>query len=118
VGALTSHVDLLIEMHWYASPESDDRRRWLRAYSRFAETPRHLVLELSPAGNDYRAHAFAGPEQLLSALRAGELLSHLLERHGVHDSRNDAQRKADSPNGHDICDAPLVRFDPTINEGN
>ena len=26
-GALASYVDILIEMHWYASPESDDRRR-------------------------------------------------------------------------------------------
>jgi len=50
-------VDILIEMHWYARPESDDRRRWLRAYSHFAETPRHLVVELNPAGNDYVAHA-------------------------------------------------------------
>jgi hypothetical protein len=55
-GALASHVDIVIEMHWYARAESDDRRRWLRAYSRFEETPRHLVLELTPAGNDYLAH--------------------------------------------------------------
>src|SRR5262249_11305358 len=42
-GALVSHVDILIEMHWYGKPDEDDRRRWLRAYSRHEETRRHLV---------------------------------------------------------------------------
>jgi hypothetical protein len=54
-GALASQVDILIEMHWYASPDSDDRRRWLRAYSRHEETRRHLVLELTAGGDDYLA---------------------------------------------------------------
>jgi hypothetical protein len=54
-GALASNVDIVIKMHWYASPESADRRRWLRAYSRFEETPRNLALELTPAGTDYVA---------------------------------------------------------------
>jgi hypothetical protein len=61
-GALASHVDILVEMHWYANPESDDRRRWLRAYSRFEETPRHLVLELTAAGNDYLVCAMGDAE--------------------------------------------------------
>jgi hypothetical protein len=67
-GALASHVDILIEMHWYARPQSNDRRRWLRAFSRFDETPRNLVLELAPAGNDYVARA-ASAEALGSECR-------------------------------------------------
>jgi hypothetical protein len=35
-------------------PDDEDRRRWLRAYSRHEETPRHLILELNEAGDDYR----------------------------------------------------------------
>src|SRR5262249_17366940 len=31
----------------------DDRRRVLRAFSRHEETPRQLVIELTPAGSDY-----------------------------------------------------------------
>jgi hypothetical protein len=31
-------------------------RRWLRAYSRYDETRRSLVLELTPAGDDYLVH--------------------------------------------------------------
>ena len=37
-------------------PDDEDRRRWLRAYSRHEETPRHLILELNEAGDDYRVY--------------------------------------------------------------
>jgi hypothetical protein len=56
-GVLASHVDILIEMNWYAHPDDDgDRRRWLRAYSRHDETRRQLIVELTAAGDDYLAH--------------------------------------------------------------
>jgi hypothetical protein len=52
-GALPSFADIVIEMSWFSRPEDADRRRRLRAYSRLAETPRHLVIELSADGRDY-----------------------------------------------------------------
>ncbi len=52
-GALSGHVDILIEMAYFAAPTDDDRRRKLRAYSRFEETPRRRVIELDAAGTDY-----------------------------------------------------------------
>jgi len=55
-GALASFVDILIEMHWYGKADEDDRRRWLRAYSRYEETRPGLVLELTPGGDDYLVH--------------------------------------------------------------
>jgi hypothetical protein len=55
-GALPSHADIVLEMDWYGRPDDEDRRRWLRAYSRHEETPRHLILELNEAGDDYRVY--------------------------------------------------------------
>lgn len=54
-GALSGFVDILIEMDWDRRGPDEDRRRRLRAYSRYEETPRQLVLELNPEGTDYRA---------------------------------------------------------------
>jgi hypothetical protein len=53
-GALTSHVDIAIEMGWCGKPEDDDRRRWLRAASRHEATRRQMILELEAAGTDYQ----------------------------------------------------------------
>jgi hypothetical protein len=53
-GALAGHVDIVIEMTWFGSPVSDDRRRRLTAFSRHAETPRRLVVEWTDDGSDYR----------------------------------------------------------------
>jgi hypothetical protein len=65
-GALSGYVDILVEMRASAAPE--DRRRRLRAYSRFEETPRRLVMELSADGTDYQAidpgEPALGPRQL------------------------------------------------------
>jgi hypothetical protein len=56
-GALSGYVDILIEMQWNGRPADDnDRRRRLQAYSRFEETPRRLVLELTEDGADYLNH--------------------------------------------------------------
>jgi hypothetical protein len=52
-GALTGHADILIEMGWCPGSEPDDRRRRLRAFARFDETPPERVIELNAAGNDY-----------------------------------------------------------------
>jgi hypothetical protein len=54
-GALPSHVDILIEMGWLGNPANDDRRRWLRAFSRFEETRKNLIIQQSADGTDYQA---------------------------------------------------------------
>ncbi len=73
-GALCGYADILIEMQCYGHPGDDDRRRCLHAYSRYEETPRHLVIELTADGNDYvchgdaKAEAFAQNWRLLRAI--------------------------------------------------
>jgi RecA-family ATPase len=44
-GALAGFVDILIEKHWYGSPEGEDRRRRLQSWSRYSETTRQLIVE-------------------------------------------------------------------------
>jgi hypothetical protein len=56
-GALASCVDILLEMNYYTAPDDEDRRRWLRGYSRDPATPRRTILELTEAGDDYRVHS-------------------------------------------------------------
>jgi hypothetical protein len=52
-GALGGHVDTIMEMGWLGDEDNDDRRRWLRAYSRHEETRRYWIIELNPEGTDY-----------------------------------------------------------------
>jgi hypothetical protein len=52
-GALAGYADILIEMHRNPRAADDDRRRRLHAFSRFPETPRQRVIELTPDGADY-----------------------------------------------------------------
>jgi hypothetical protein len=54
-GALSGFVDVLLEMSWLRAPSASDRRRRLRAWSRYDETPRQLVMELDETGTLYRA---------------------------------------------------------------
>jgi AAA domain len=62
-GALPGHVDILVEMNWFARPMDDDRRRRLIAFSRHRETPRRLVIELGPLGTDYLAYGDFATEE-------------------------------------------------------
>lgn len=62
-GALAGFVDVLLEMNWYGRGMEEDRRRRVTAYSRFAETPRELVLELAADGTDYRSLGDFGSEE-------------------------------------------------------
>jgi hypothetical protein len=41
-------------MDYYTHPDDIDRRRRLVAFSRYDDTPRHLLIELLPDGSDYR----------------------------------------------------------------
>jgi hypothetical protein len=52
-SALPSFVDILMEMGHVTHPDNADRRRRLVAFSRYDETPRHLLIELQPDGSDY-----------------------------------------------------------------
>src|SRR5262249_54952650 len=52
-GALPSQVDIVAEMSWHTKIDTEDRRRWLRSYSRYDETRRLLILELNAEGTDY-----------------------------------------------------------------
>jgi hypothetical protein len=52
-GVLSSYADILIEMSNVSSGNADGRRRRLSSWSRYEETPRDLVIELSADGKDY-----------------------------------------------------------------
>jgi hypothetical protein len=51
--ALPGFVDIVMEMSFCRRARSRDRRRRICGYSRYPETPRHLIVELDPAGADY-----------------------------------------------------------------
>jgi hypothetical protein len=53
-GALAGLADVLIEMTHCERAGPKDRRRRLRAWSRYPDTPAALTLELRPEGTDYR----------------------------------------------------------------
>ena len=54
-GALSGHMDILIEMDWFGPPHEDDRRRKLSGFSRHPQTVRRLVIERMPDGKDYNS---------------------------------------------------------------
>ena len=51
-GALSAHVEVVLEMKTI-SAEPDDRRRRLMGFSRYPETPTDRVIELNAEGTDY-----------------------------------------------------------------
>jgi hypothetical protein len=69
-GALLGFVDVLLEMSWLRAPSAEDRRRRLRAWSRYDETPRQLVIELDEAGTGYRALGNEEQTELAEGYRA------------------------------------------------
>jgi hypothetical protein len=52
-GALLGHADILLEMRRCPKATDDDRRRRLYGFSRYEETPRELMIELTADGTDY-----------------------------------------------------------------
>jgi hypothetical protein len=52
-SALPGFTDIVMEMSCCRRARSRDRRRRICAYSRYDETPRHLILELDAAAADY-----------------------------------------------------------------
>jgi hypothetical protein len=59
-GALAGLADIVMEMNCYRRARSRDRRRRICTYSRYAETPRQLVVELNADGTDYVVRTDAG----------------------------------------------------------
>ncbi len=51
--ALPGFADIVMEMSCCRRARSRDRRRRICSYSRYVETPRHLILELDADGADY-----------------------------------------------------------------
>jgi len=52
-GALPAFADVLIELDWHRRGVTGDRRRHVRAASRFEETPPVRLIELTEDGTDY-----------------------------------------------------------------
>lgn len=94
-GALSGFADILVEMSSLPQAAADDRRRRLLAYSRFAETPRHLVIELNAAGTAYTGHP---PEPDPQFARNWEVLRGVLEDADGKVTRS--QIRADWPDDH------------------
>jgi hypothetical protein len=61
-GALSGHVDIVVEMSSFRRAAAAERRRLLCGHSRFEQTPRELILELNAEGTDYQA--LGEPEEL------------------------------------------------------
>jgi hypothetical protein len=52
-SALPGFADIVMEMSCFRRARSRDRRRRICAYSRYVQTPRHLIIELNVDGADY-----------------------------------------------------------------
>jgi hypothetical protein len=61
-GSLTGYVDINIEMRPFRPGADGDRRRMLRAWSRFPATPAQLVIEWTADGTDYLSRGTIGDE--------------------------------------------------------
>jgi hypothetical protein len=64
-GALSGFADIVLEMTCLRRARSRDRRRRICAYSRYVETPRHLILELNADGTAYLVRTDAGGSPLV-----------------------------------------------------
>ena len=64
-SALTGFADIVMEMSCVRRARSRDRRRRICAYSRYVETPRHLIIELNADGTDYLVHTDAAGDALV-----------------------------------------------------
>jgi hypothetical protein len=98
-GALTGFADIIMEMSCVRRARSRDRRRRICAYSRYIETPRHLILELNAGGTDYLVRTDAAGTPLVQTWpevhyilgKASDKLSQqaILERWPVEEDRPD-----------------------------
>jgi hypothetical protein len=61
-GALTAYADIVVEMTFFSKSDRQDRRRRLASWSRHAETPAELIVELTTNGRNYTAQDPADDE--------------------------------------------------------
>ncbi len=69
-GAMMAFVDTIVELRRYAPKDPKDRRRVLRGYGRYDETPDEVVVELTPEGG-YQTHGTkneTGEKDILTTL--------------------------------------------------
>jgi hypothetical protein len=85
-GALLGHADILIEMRACPNAPDDDRRRRLHASSRYDETPRERLIELTADGTDYLS---------LGTFEEGEFTAHwqILQRELLPSGRQIDRRR-------------------------
>lgn len=62
-GALSGFADMLMELERPTDGPPADRRRWLRARSRYAETVAERLIEWNESGNDYFVISDAGAQE-------------------------------------------------------
>jgi hypothetical protein len=74
-GALSAWADIIMEMSCVRRARSRDRRRRISAYSRYPETPRHLIVELNAEGTDYLVRTDASGSPLV---RPWPAMQHIL----------------------------------------
>jgi hypothetical protein len=126
-GALSGFADIVMEMSCLRRARSRDRRRRICAYSRYVETPRHLIVELNADGSDYVVRTDAAgtplaqpwPELLHILGRASDKLTQqtILERWPVEGEAPDRATlsrwlKRASKQGVICCSGSGYRGDP------
>jgi len=85
-GALSGFADIVMEMSCYRRARSRDRRRRICAYSRYDETPRHLIIELDAAGADYLVRTDADGTPLVQTWpEVYYLLAHATQKLSLQD---------------------------------
>jgi len=85
-GALSGYADILVEMLTVSRRNAKDRRRRLRAYSRYAETPPSWILSWTADGADYLG---PGPSAEPDIVQGWTVLQPLLENADRRLSRQD-----------------------------
>jgi hypothetical protein len=128
-GALSGFADIIMEMSCYRRARSRDRRRRICAYSRYLETPRHLIIELNADGTDYSVRTDAAgtplvqtwPEVHYLLQSATDKLSQqaILERWPVEEDRPDRSTlsrwlKRATRQGLVCCSGSGYRSDPFL----
>jgi hypothetical protein len=75
-SALTAHADIIVELHPSTHGKLEDRRRLVRAMSRYTETPSQWMIELSPDGRVYQGRGDFTAEDFMAQW---ERLRHVLQ---------------------------------------
>jgi hypothetical protein len=124
-GALSSFVDVIVEMNYGAAAALDDRSRRILAFSRWPNTPRHRLLKLAEDGMGYDLVTEDAPEVggelddgLLDVLQATQVK---LDRFEILERWPDGARKPSEATLWRLlekaCEVGLVRKEGTGKKG-